>query len=240
MSHNLCHACSLRFARDVAVITPSRRSALKNRTLLMSDDNIDEVLEAIAAAEVTAGQSRSLAMALALQEYREQSSLDEETSAVRKAKRRYIEREREQGSTDLLKDYLIVSPTYTDEHFDRRFGVTKTLFRKLCASAAAKDIFFRRRRDATSRLGLSTEQKIAAALRVLVYAESYDQSDHFLRMSEETVRQSFLRLTRHITDSLFEEVVRLPTSDEAQAISNRFRLRGFPGCVGSIDCMKVY
>ena len=70
MSHNLCHACSLRFARDVAVITPSRRSALTNRTLLMSDENIDEVLETIVAPEVTAGQSRSLAMALALQEYR--------------------------------------------------------------------------------------------------------------------------------------------------------------------------
>jgi hypothetical protein len=34
--------------------------------------------------------------------------------------------------------------------------------------------------------------------------------------------------------------VKLPTNEEAKVISQRFALRGFPGCVGSIDCMKVY
>jgi hypothetical protein len=81
---------------------------------------------------------------------------------------------------------------------------------------------------------------VAAALRVLVYGEAFDQSDHFLRMSEESIRQSFLRLTRHITGKYFKEIVRLPTNDEARAVSYRFEQRGFPGCVGSIDCCKVY
>jgi hypothetical protein len=79
---------------------------------------------------------------------------------------------------------------------------------------------------------------VAAALRVLVYAEAFDQSDHFFRMSEESIRQAFFRLARRIAEN-FKHIVHLPTSEEAKIISRRFELRGFPGCVGSIDCMKV-
>jgi Plant transposon protein len=34
--------------------------------------------------------------------------------------------------------------------------------------------------------------------------------------------------------------VKLPTHAETKVISQRFALRDFPGCVGSIDCMKIY
>jgi hypothetical protein len=54
---------------------------------------------------------------------------------------------------------------------------------------------------------------VAASLRVLVYGEAFDQFDHFLRMSEEIIRPSFLRLARHITGKYFKENLRLPTND---------------------------
>jgi anion-transporting ArsA/GET3 family ATPase len=76
--------------------------------------------------------------------------------------------------------------------------------------------------DATGRLGHSTEQKVAAALRVQLYAEAFDQSDHVLRMSEESIQQFFLRPTRHLTGKYFKEIVRLPTNDEVIAVSDRF------------------
>jgi hypothetical protein len=83
---------------------------------------------------------------------------------------------------------------------ERRFGVPKAIFRQLCSSAAAADSCFRPKRNTTGRLGHSTEQKVSAALPVLVYAAAFDQSDHFLRMSEESTRQSFLSLVQHIAD----------------------------------------
>jgi hypothetical protein len=71
------------------------------------------------------------------------------------------------------------------------------------------------------------------ALRILVYTEAFDQPDHFLRMSEESIRQSFLRLTQHIAE-VYAQTVKLPNNEEAKEISQRFALRRFPGCIGSI------
>jgi hypothetical protein len=205
----------------------------------MSDIDVEDVVEAVALAEANSSQTRSVAFSLAFSERYSAENDEEDDVHQSKRKRRHIERNRERGDEDFSSDYLIDSATYTDDHFQRRFGVTKAIFRQLCSSAAAADTFFRPKRDATGRLGHSTEQKVAAALRVLVYAESFDQSDHFQRMSEESVRQSFHRITKHITE-LYEQTVKLPKNEEAKVISQRFALRGFPGCVGSIDRMKVY
>jgi hypothetical protein len=73
----------------------------------------------------------------------------------------------------------------------------------------------------TGRLGHSAEQKVAAALRVLVFAEAHDQPDHFLRMSEESIRHSFLRPTQHITE-IYATTLKLPTNEEGKVISQRF------------------
>jgi hypothetical protein len=80
---------------------------------------------------------------------------------------------------------------------------------------------FRPERDATGRLGYNAEEKVAAALRVLGYAEAPDQPDHFLRMCEESIRQSFLRSTQHITE-VYARTVKLPTNEDAEVISQRF------------------
>jgi hypothetical protein len=53
-----------------------------------------------------------------------------------------------------------------------------------------------KRRDMTS--WPQAEQNVTAALRVLVITAALDQPGQFLRMSEESVRQSFLRPTQHI------------------------------------------
>jgi hypothetical protein len=59
----------------------------------MSHDNIEEVLEAIAAAEITAGQSRSLEMAFSLQEYREKAVRTNKRVRFQKLNGDYRERE---------------------------------------------------------------------------------------------------------------------------------------------------
>jgi hypothetical protein len=53
---------------------------------------------------------------------------------------------------------------------------------------------------ATGRLGHSAEQNVAAAHRVLDSAEAFVQPDHFLRMGDESVRQSFLTLAQQVTE----------------------------------------
>jgi hypothetical protein len=82
----------------------------------------------------------------------------------------------------------------------------------------AANSFFHKR-DATGHLGHSAEQKVAAALRVLVTAEAFDPPDHFLRMSEESIRQSILRPTQNITE-MYAQTVKLPTNEGAMVIAS--------------------
>jgi hypothetical protein len=166
----------------------------------MSDIDVEDVVEAVALAEANAAQTRALAVSLAFGEGYSAENDDEDDVQQQTRKRRHNERNQKRGNEDFSSEYLIDSSTYTDDHFQCRFRVTKAIFRQLCSSAAAADAFFRPKKVAPGRLGHSTEQKVAAAQRILGYAEVFDQPDHFLGMSQQSIRQSFLRLTPHITE----------------------------------------
>jgi hypothetical protein len=73
-----------------------------------------------------------------------------------------------------------------------------SLFYKIPTVGNRQQIHFSVPKDATERLGYCAEQKEVVALRVLGYAEALDQPDHFLRMSEESIRQSFFSGRRNI------------------------------------------
>jgi hypothetical protein len=69
----------------------------------------------------------------------------------------------------------------------------------------------------------TVEQKVAAALRDLLSAEAFDQQDPFLGISVESVRESFLRLTQHITE-VYAQTVKTDKSGskKEEVISQRF------------------
>jgi hypothetical protein len=107
----------------------------------MSDDEIDESMEPILLVQTSAVALRTLSITMEIAEGLESSIGDTNLSGRNKQRRIHIEINREQGDTDLLEDYLIEIATYTDEQFQRRFGVTKTIFNRLCSSAKADDSF---------------------------------------------------------------------------------------------------
>jgi hypothetical protein len=86
--------------------------------------------------------SKEVSLSYTIAEGVESSIGDTNLFGRNKRRRIHIERNREQGNTDLLEDYLRENATYTDEQFQRRFGVTKTIFNRLCSSAKADDSFF--------------------------------------------------------------------------------------------------
>lgn len=86
-----------------------------------------------------------------------------------RARRRYRDREREQGEARLMNDYFVDNPTYDQDIFRRRFRMRKSLFLRIAAAVTANDIYFQQRRDATGRKGLSSLQKCTGAMRVLAY-----------------------------------------------------------------------
>ena len=94
-----------------------------------------------------------------------------------RARRRYCDREREQGEARLMEDYFVNSPTYDQATFRCRFRMQRPLFLRIVTAVTANDLYFQQRRDATGRKGLSPLQKCTAAMRVLAYGTSADAQD---------------------------------------------------------------
>ncbi|XP_033132196.1 uncharacterized protein LOC117127077 [Brassica rapa] len=97
--------------------------------------------------------------------------------------------------------------------------------------------FFRQTQDVTGRLGLSTLQKCTAAIRVLAYGSALDAVDEYLRLGETTARLCVENFVEAVIDLFGDEYLRRPTSDDLQRLLYIGELLGFPGMIGSIDCM---
>ncbi|XP_033144151.1 putative nuclease HARBI1 [Brassica rapa] len=152
-------------------------------------------------------------------------------------RRAYIERDREQGHNRLWNDYFKENPTYPPEMFRRRFRMNKPLFLHIVERVSNEVPYFQQRRDACGRNGLSALQKCTAAIRMLAYGQSGDTYDEYLRLGDSTSRLCLANFTDAIIELFGNEYLRKPTAEDLQRLLDVGEVRGFPGMIGSIDCM---
>ncbi|KAK9994607.1 hypothetical protein SO802_024310 [Lithocarpus litseifolius] len=89
----------------------------------------------------------------------------------------------------------------------------------------------------TPVLGLSSLQKITAALRMLAYGMAADFMDEYVRIGESTAIESLKKFVKAVVDIFSKEYLRSPNNKYiARFLANRER-RGFSRMLGSIDCM---
>ncbi|XP_010468712.1 PREDICTED: uncharacterized protein LOC104748825 [Camelina sativa] len=121
--------------------------------------------------------------------------------------------------------------------FRRRFRMNKPLF--LCIVTAIENgvPYFRQRRDATGRLGLSALQKCTSAIRLMAYGYSVDVVDEYLRLAETTAHKCLLHFVEGVINLFGDEYLRRPTAEDLQRLLNIGEYRGFPGMIRNIDCM---
>lgn len=148
-----------------------------------------------------------------------------------------IERGRHEAGERFFKDYFGDSPTYSDEHFRRRFRMRRSLFEHIVEEIIPFDDYFRQKPDATGRLGFLPEQKATAALRILAYGSSADQLDEVIRMGESTSLQCLQRFCEAVVAIFGGEFLRTPTADDLKQILAENEKRKWPGMLGCIDCM---
>ncbi|XP_033140578.1 putative nuclease HARBI1 isoform X1 [Brassica rapa] len=160
-----------------------------------------------------------------------------EAQTKKQKKRAYIERNREAGHNRLWNDYFTENPTYEAHFFRRRFRMNKELFMRIVYGLSQNVPFFQQRRDATGRLGLSPLQKCTAAIRMLAYGSAADAVDEYLRLGESTALSCLHNFTDGIIHLFGNEYLRRPTAEDLQRLLDIGETRGFPGMVGSIDCM---
>uniref|UniRef100_A0A0D3DMR9 DDE Tnp4 domain-containing protein n=1 Tax=Brassica oleracea var. oleracea TaxID=109376 RepID=A0A0D3DMR9_BRAOL len=115
--------------------------------------------------------------------------------------------------------------------------MNKPLFMHIVDRLSNEVEFFQQKRDALRRLSLSPLQKYTAAIRVLAYGSAADAVDEYLRLGETTTRSCVEHFVEGIIYLFGEEYLRRPTPADLQRLLDIGEVRGFPGMIGSIDCM---
>ncbi|KAM2063550.1 hypothetical protein ACFX16_027072 [Malus domestica] len=64
-----------------------------------------------------------------------------------------------------------------------------------------------------------------------------DQVDEIARMGRTTVLESLMRFCSAIEALYTNEYLRTPTPRDMRSLLRKGEMRGFPGMIGSIDCM---
>ena len=151
--------------------------------------------------------------------------------------RRYIERDRLAGHKRIYLDYFADTPVYPPHLFRRRFRMSRSLFFRIQSKVETYEPYFIQKRDNAQRLDLSSLQKITAALRMLAYGVATDFMDEYVRIGESTAIESLKKFVKAVVDIFSSEYLRSPNNkDIARLLVNGERC-GFPGMLGSIDCM---
>jgi hypothetical protein len=151
--------------------------------------------------------------------------------------RQKLWRERIEGHNKLMRSYFAENPTFPESYFRRRFRMSIRLFKHICESVTKYDRFFEQRRNAAGELGHSTYQKVTAALRMMAYGIPADLVDDHLAMGESQAIKCVKRFAVAIVKVFGEVYLRAPNAEDTARLLEFNKARGFPGMLGSIDCM---
>ncbi|KAH9457004.1 hypothetical protein Pst134EA_033051 [Puccinia striiformis f. sp. tritici] len=148
-----------------------------------------------------------------------------------------LNRDSEMGYQRLMQDYFEDSPVYPDYIFRRRFRMHRHLFLRIVHDVEAHDHYFVHKPDALGRFGLRPIQKICSAVRMLASGGAADANDEYFRLAESTSLKSLDRFCMAIIEIYGEEYNQPPNEEDMRRLLKINEKRGFPGMIGSLDCM---
>ncbi|XP_050258770.1 uncharacterized protein LOC126703730 [Quercus robur] len=134
----------------------------------------------------------------------------------------------EQGRQRLFQDYFAESLVYPLNIFRRRFRISRSLFLHIKSNLEEKDEYFVQKRNAAGVLGLSSLQKMTAALRMLAYGVATDFTDEYVRIGESIAVESLKKFVEAIVDIYSKEYLRSPNSNDITRLLRVGESRGFP------------
>ena len=113
----------------------------------------------------------------------------------------------------------------------------RSLFLRILSKVEAHEPYFIQKRNNAKKLGLSPLQKMTAALRMLAYGVTADFLDEYVRIAESTAMMSLKKFVAAVVAIFSEQYLRSPNNEDIARLLAHSQNRGFPGMLGSIDCM---
>ncbi|KAK4480503.1 hypothetical protein RD792_013578 [Penstemon davidsonii] len=151
--------------------------------------------------------------------------------------RQFLNRNHKTRHIQLMNDYFVERPLYSGETFRRRFRMKRPLFLRILADCERANIYFRQWYNAANRAGFSPILKVTIVMRSLAYAFSHDSNDENFRVAESTAAEIVHEFCKTILRLYQQEYLCAPTEADLVRLLNKSERRGFPGMIGSIDCM---
>ena len=94
-----------------------------------------------------------------------------------------------------------------------------------------------KKRNNAKKLGLSSLQKMTAALRMFAYGITTDFMDEYVRIAKSTAMMSLKKLVVAVVAIFSEEYLRSQNNEDITRLLAHGQNCGLPGMLGSIDCM---
>ncbi|XP_040254314.1 uncharacterized protein [Aegilops tauschii subsp. strangulata] len=142
------------------------------------------------------------------------------------------------GAKLLYTDYFAPNPAFPDDPlFRRRFRMRKPLFLRIMEGVEAHDDYFKLTRDCCRQLSFSSKQKCMAALRMLALGTAADAVGEMVRMGESMCLKTTVKFACAVVEEFGPEYLIEPNAQDTKKLLAIGDARGFPGMLGSIDCM---
>ena len=149
----------------------------------------------------------------------------------------YISRDRESANDRLIAEYFSNQSLYDECQFRCRLRMRKHVFIIIVDTLSLHYRFFQQNPDACMRQGATALQKCTVAIRMLAYGCAADQIDEYLKLGATTSKECLTHFVDGIIAQFLAEYFRKQNTEDLQRLLRKREDRGFPGIIGSIDCM---
>ncbi|XP_039778578.1 protein ALP1-like [Panicum virgatum] len=117
------------------------------------------------------------------------------------------------------------------------FRMARHVFNRIVDAVKLVDKEFVQRHDCTGLMGLSSLQKCVASIRILAYGLPADAVDEYIQIGDSTALKAMRHFCRAIIKAFGATYLRAPNQQDIARLLAEGESRGFPGMLGSIDCM---
>ncbi|KAL5719056.1 hypothetical protein ACHQM5_011888 [Ranunculus cassubicifolius] len=148
---------------------------------------------------------------------------------------RFVKRDYDEALVRFNANYFNEDCLFTLEQFKNRFRVSRDVFLRIYHRLRNHPLFIRKT-DGLGHKGIHPKVKITAAFRYLAYGSAANTLDETYFLGIQTTIDALLHFCTAMNEEFGSEYMRIPNKADVARILEDSEARGWPGCLGSLDC----